>query len=354
MRQSLVTFGLLLLAGCGGAPPAGEEEGPRFPVSVVAAQRQPVEETVRALARIEAMVEPVVLAETSGRVVAVHAEPGQAVDQGALLVELDDQDQRLALERAEAQLARVEALLAQQERQVARLRNLARRDATSEQALEQALAEQAALSAQRRELLAASAAAELALKRTRIESPVAGVVDRRLVSEGDYLLPGKPVVSLVGSGGRRVVLALPETLAPRLRPGLELRLFPAGAQMVVTSLAALRPAITPAGRAIEAIAHLEGPDAERLRPGARLEAELVLERRESFWLPALAVVERQEGTTVYVAEAGRARARRVEIGVRRAGFVEVRSGIEPGEPVIVEGAGFLTDGARVDVREGAS
>lgn len=345
---------MLSLMGCGRGGERAEGEGPALPVTVTVATRQPVEERLRLLARIEASEEPLIVAETSGRVVAVHVEPGQAVEVGSLLVELDDRDQRLALERAEAQRERVEALILAQQRQVARLKNLARRDAASAQALEGAEAELAALQAQRRELDALIASSKLQLERTRITSPLAGTIDRRLVSVGDFLSPGKPVAAIIGRETRRVVVALPENQAPRLRPGLLLRLLPSEGPPIALTLASLRPAVTPAGRALEAIAFVAGEEGARLLPGARVPAELVLEERESFWLPALAVVERQQGRTVYVLEGERARGVLVETGVRREGFIEVRSGLSEGEKVIVEGAGFLSEGLRVLVREDAS
>ncbi len=225
MKRVLILL-LLPLVGCGRGGERAEGEGPALPVTVTVATRQPVEERLRLLARIEASEEPLIVAETSGRVVAVHVEPEQPVEVGTVLVELDDRDQRLALERAEAQLERVEALIRAGQRQVERLKNLARRDAASVQALEGAEAELAALQAQRRELQALIESSKLQLERTRITSPIAGTIDRRLVSVGDFLSPGKPVAAIIGRETRRVVVALPENEAPRLRPGLLLRLFP--------------------------------------------------------------------------------------------------------------------------------
>ncbi len=344
----------LPLAACAPRQEDQAGAGAGLPVTVIAAAPQPIEETLAVLVRVEAPVQPLVLAETAGRVLAVHVEVGQAVEAGSLLVELDDRDQRLAVAAAEAQLARLEALIRQEQRNVERLRNLARRDSVSAAALDEALARQDALLAQRREAEAALEGARLALERTRILSPISGVVDQRLVGVGDYLALGKPVVSLVGGDERRLVAALPETIGPRLRAGMTLRLSAPEGAAIELPVEALRPAVSPAGRAIEVLAFARGAEARALRPGARIAGELVLERREGFWLPALAVVERRAGTTVYLARGGRAEARQVETGVRRGGFVEVRSGLEVGAQVIVEGAGFLTDGAPIRIREQAS
>lgn len=345
---------VLLLAACSQSGDGQGGQGAGLPVTVIVAAPQPIEETLPVLVRVEAPVQPLVLAETAGRVLAVHVDVGQAVEAGSLLVELDDRDQRLAVAAAEAQLSRLAALIRQERRTVERLRSLARRDSVSAAALEEAQAREEALLAQRREAEAALDGARLALERTRILSPIAGVVDQRLVGVGDYLAPGKPVASLVGGDERRLVAALPETIAPRLRAGMTLRLSAPEGVTLELAVESLRPAVSPAGRAIEVLAFARGDEARALRAGARIAGELVLERREGFWLPALAVVERRAGTTVYLASGGRAEARQVETGVRRGGFVEVRSGLEAGAQVIVEGAGFLTDGAPIRIQEQTS
>jgi multidrug efflux pump subunit AcrA (membrane-fusion protein) len=62
------------------------------------------------------------------------------------------------------------------------------------------------------------------------------------------------------------------------------------------------------------------------------------------------VVRRPAGTVVYVIEEGRAVQRVVETGLQRDGVVEILSGLKAGERVAVDGAGFLTDGAAVEVK----
>jgi multidrug efflux pump subunit AcrA (membrane-fusion protein) len=68
-------------------------------------------------------------------------------------------------------------------------------------------------------------------------------------------------------------------------------------------------------------------------------------------VPAAAVVRRPAGDVVYVVSGDKVAERKVTVGIREAKRVEVLAGLEPGETVAVSGAGFLTDGALVTVRE---
>jgi len=63
------------------------------------------------------------------------------------------------------------------------------------------------------------------------------------------------------------------------------------------------------------------------------------------------VVRRPAGDVVYVVSGEKAAERKVTVGIRDAERAEILSGVEPGETVVVSGAGFLTDGALVVVRE---
>jgi hypothetical protein len=69
-------------------------------------------------------------------------------------------------------------------------------------------------------------------------------------------------------------------------------------------------------------------------------------------VPQVSVVRRPAGDVVYVIDAGMAEERLIERGLRNGNLVEVRAGLTGGERIAVDGAGFLTNGARVTEVEG--
>ncbi|MDW8478565.1 MAG: biotin/lipoyl-binding protein [Xanthomonadales bacterium] len=325
-------------------------------MTVVEARLQPVEERLRVLARVEALVQPQVVAETAGRVRAVHVEPGDAVEAGALLFELEDRDQRLAARRGRGrQRAAPRPPRASRSASSQRLEQLGRRDAASRAARDEARAQRQALAAQLAEAEAALAAARLALERTRIVSPVAGIVDQRLVSLGRL---GGARETGGGTGRPRGAAA---GARPAREPGPAARPRPAAARRPARrgasgdggrrAAAGAQPGGTRArgpGHGLRAGSGAAPPrDAPARRARARRRARACGCRRRRWWSAAAA------RWSTWSRRAGRGRGR-WSSGVRRDGFVEVREGVEPGRRVVVEGSGFLAEGVPVAERgEGA-
>ena len=179
------------------------------------------------------------------------------------------------------------------------------------------------------------------------------VVERRLISVGDYVSPGTPIVTIVGRDGIRAVLPFPERLSGQLRPGLAVTLDqPARPGETVTgTVTEVRPMVGTNNRAVEALVDL--PGASDWPAGGSITAKLVLASREGVVVPAASVVRRPAGDVVYVLSGEKVAERKVTVGLRDVERAEVLTGVEPGETVILGGAGFLTDGALVAVREPA-
>ena len=87
---------------------------------------------------------------------------------------------------------------------------------------------------------------------------------------------------------------------------------------------------------------------------ASLGARVVLASRDGTVVPTGSVVRRPAGEVVYVLSGEQVAERRVAVGIRTAESAEILDGVKPGETVVVSGAGFLTDGALVTVREPAA
>ncbi len=321
------------------------------PVTVTRAMSETLEVTERAVGTIEALYAPTVAAEVAARVVAVEVEEGGEVKKGQLLARLDPEDYRLAVAAARASLERIEALIHGQKLKVDRLLALRRRQSASQSALDEADSALKALLAQRALARVRLAQAERRLSLTRIASPVEGRVSSRMVSPGDYVKPGTPLFHLTGRRRLRARLPFPETLAGRLRQGQPVRLVTPQApeQVVETTVSGLRPEITPSNRALEALVQFDNPDG--WEPGASVTGTVTLEVHEgAVTVPEAALVRRPAGEVVYVIEGDTAHQRVVRSGLRLHGRVEITAGLAAGETVAVDGAGFLSDGAKVEVK----
>lgn len=342
-----------LAAGCG--KDAGEAANfvRKTPVTLAQARLEPVQAVETTVGRLEATAAPALAAETSGRVVRLLVDGGSVVGKGQVLAELDGEPQRLAVASARASVERLEALLANQRRTVKRYQEL-RSQAVSESMLEEAVAQQAAREAELNDARARLAEAEYRLDRTRIRSPVDAIVERRLISVGDYVSPGTPVVTIVGKDRLRAVLPFPERLSGQLVPGLPVTLEqPARPGAAVTgTITEVRPMVGTNSRAIEALVDL--PAASDWPPGGSVTGRVVLAARDGVVVPAGSVVRRPAGDVVYVVTGDKVAERRITVGIRAGERVEVLSGVADGETVVLSGAGFLTDGALIAPREPAA
>jgi len=86
--------------------------------------------------------------------------------------------------------------------------------------------------------------------------------------------------------------------------------------------------------------------------GASVNASVVTGRQEgAIVVPEQSLVLRPAGRVVYAIVDGKAQQRLVEVGGKQAGMVEIIKGVQAGETVALDGAGFLTDGAGVAVKQ---
>jgi RND family efflux transporter MFP subunit len=344
----LATAALALLAAAAGVA------GPRpIPVTVAVAEVEVIERWEPSVGELEALTMPTVAAEVSGRVVAVEAEVGDQVEAGEVLARIDEEDYRLSAAAAEAEVQRLEALVRARRLRVERLRSLVRGKSASQSDLDDAQAELDALRAQLTAARVKRQKAARDLRRTRVASPVSGRVDERMVSVGDYVKLGAPLFVVTRVDRLRARLPYPESLGAVLRRGLPVRLESpmAPGRVVDARVSELRPRILPGNRAIEVLVDVPNPGG--WEPGASVTGRVrVLRRENAVVVPEHAVIRRPAGEVVYALEDGVARQRVVRVGLRLPGRVEIRSGLRPGTRIAADGAGFLTDGAPVEIRDG--
>lgn len=343
---------LALLTACGG-PKAeeGKKDGPKpVTVSLVTAQAGPFVVTESSVGTLEGLIDPTVTAEVAGRVVKTLVHPGDSVREGQLMAILDDTDVRLSRQAQQAELARLEAQLGQAERQLERVRSLAERKFLSASALDEAQAGRDAAAEAVRAARAQVALQQRGVDKTRVVAPVDAVIETQIVANGDYVRVGDPLYRILSSRRLRAHFYFPEEAATRLKVGLKVRLTtPTSPDHPVDGVIdGIKPGAMTGSRMLDVMARVI--DAPGWKPGSSVNGVIEVGQRESvLMIPASAVVQRPAGQVVYVEEAGKARQRVVQTGVRQGGAVEVVSGVKPGEKVVVDGAGFLTDGAPLKV-----
>lgn len=341
--------GALLLAACSSEVP--ETALPATPVTAVSVKSQLVEEIATTIGRLEAQTAPRIAAQTAGRVVDVLVEAGDPVKAGEVLARLDGDAQRAALQAARGEVVQLEALATNQAKRVERLEQLVQDQLISEDQFEDAKAQSKALSSQLDSARARLTQAQLNLQHTEILSPIAGEVQARHVSVGDFVGLGQVAFEVVASEALQAVFPVPQQLGSVVSAGQMVRLYPLGDKQPISMLpvAEVRPAVGARSRAVEVVVNVTNPGV--WRAGASIVGEIILTARQGVVVPPTSVVRRPAGDVVYVINTTEATVeeRVLQLGVRHADWVEVRSGLGGDELIVLDGAGFLTNGARVAI-----
>jgi RND family efflux transporter MFP subunit len=304
--------------------------------------------------RLVSRNKPSLAAEIDARVLEVLVEEGQAVEKGQVLILLDTTATELARREAQADIERLKVSIANEKRRVERYRGLKTRDMMPQERLDDA---EAQLAADQASLSAAGARLAIAqdrLAKARLVSPVAGVVESRYVSVGDFARFGSPLVMVTDTQSLRALLPFPETVGYLLEEGQTLLLESplAPGQVVQATVNQIRPQVAAMSRSLVVMADLKNPG--YWRPEATIEARvLVAKRPDAVVVPAMSVVSRPAGDVVYLVESGLARQQLVETGEKQDGWVEIRTGLKAGQSIVTEGAHYLSDGVPVSVEDKA-
>lgn len=316
-----------------------EEEGPAaqaMPVELDEVRQAVVRESAVTTGEFSARDQVVLTADAQGLVRAIEFQEGNRVEQGQLLLRLDDRQEEARLAAAAARRDRIA-------RDLERARQLAENEFAAEARVDE-------LEAQLAEAEAEIEVATTTLEDRTIEAPFAGWIGLRQVSPGSLVTPGTPIAELWSIDPIDLAFSVPANLLSRLRQGQGViargGALPGGE--AEGEVRVIENAVDPATRTVRLQAAFENPDGA-LRPGAFVNVELVLERREEALLvPEQALI--REGNEAYlftVGEDDRALRRTVATGEHQGGMVEITDGLEPGARIVIAGQQRLRDGQPV-------
>ncbi len=318
-----------------GGAPGGGGGPPGMPVEVAVARRDTVVDEIRATGEIEAIQSIELRPEVDGRLVEILVREGTEVAAGTPLFKVDDAELK-------AQVARLEAERDLARQALRRTRELLAQNASSEADLE--LAEANARSSEAQLELT-----QLRLDRTMVRAPFSGLVGERFVSLGDYVTSSTRLVTLQTVDPQRAVFQVPERYARRLSVGQEVTFAVAAVPGIDYRgrVDFVDPVVQLPARTITVKAEVANRRRE-LKAGMFIEARLATDTRpDAVVVPEDAILPLQSATFVWIVSEGTASRRQVELGVRMPGFVEIKSGVNVGDQVVVGGLERLSEGAPV-------
>lgn len=347
-RFALFAMLALVPAGCSvgssdartfssGAKGKEDRKEEAVPVEVTALGRGGIESVIRLSSNLEAEREVQVFAEAPRRVTRLLVEEGDPVQKGQLLLQLQDEEQRSAV-------AKAEIALAEGHRNFERTRELYEQKLVTEE-----LYTQARYTVERNEIALADARRELGY--TQVRAPIAGIVTERKVNLGDHVTVNQPLFRIVDFDSIVARIYVPEKDMVRLAKSqpARLRADSLGGVRFRGTIDRISPIVDPGTGTVKVT--VATPRQEGLRPGMYVEVELVTAvHDDALLVPKRALVYDNDQAFVFRLrkdEGRRVERLRVTPTLEDAENVEPEGGLAAGDRVVVAGQSGLKDGGLV-------
>jgi len=347
----------LMVGACSNDEPSKETESTSANAVLISTRQAIVKDLpiwLKTVGQVRSSAVPTLAAEVEGRITRVTADTGDTVEQGQLLAETDTSTLLLQQQAARAGLERLDVHIANGEKRVERYQTLSSRNLSSQTELDDAMEQLAAYRADYKAAQAQIALVQDSLTKSRIVAPVAGVIQYRHISTGDFVKRGDPLFEITNPDTLQAWLPFPESIGLKIRVGQAAKIYSplTPGEFAPGKITQLQPSIGEGSRAVMAIVELEDPG--KLRPKATLSGKVLIETRmNAVMIPVLSVVRRPAGELVYIINGDKAEARLIKTGHHENGLVEISSGLSGNETVAMDGAAFLTDGATIKIAETA-
>ena len=291
-------------------------------------------ETVVAVGTAKAARSVDVFPQVTGMVTEIVFTPGQEVEAGAMLIRLEDDEQRVAVERARVAHKQAQDALE-------RSRTLAQSKTISDVALSEA---ETAVQIADIEVRTA----DIALERRSVTAPFQGVTGLTDISIGDLVTPSTKIVTIDDLSTIRVSFEVPERWAAHVAQDQPISATAQGlpGSEFAGRIVAIDNRVDETTRTLRLEAELAN-EGQALKSGMALNVQLRFEADRQLAVATLAVQWDRRGSFVWKIVDGAARRAEITIIRRESGIVTVQGDIEAGDQVVVEGIQRLREGARV-------
>ncbi len=309
------------------------------PVSVFVIGDKKIEDKIYANGTVLSNEEAELKLEASGRITYLNLPEGKTVRKGTLLLKLNDAEIRAQLEKIIAQLK----LAAETE---SRQRNLLQLNGISKQEHETALSNLLSLKAD-------SLYLRTQIAKTELYAPFDGTIGIKNISEGSYITPAVVVAVIQQINPVKIEFSLPEKYSALFKEGDIIEYKKEGINEVLSGKIAVKdPAVDLNSRSMRYRA-ISNNNKGLLYPGAFVRVELsVKDHSASLFVPTEAIVPIAKGKKVYIVKNNLAEEKIVETGIRTEDHVQVFSGLQVGDSVVVNGNFQLKNGGPVKVVKG--
>ncbi|MFH0893328.1 MAG: efflux RND transporter periplasmic adaptor subunit [Bacteroidota bacterium] len=321
-----------LFLSCGGGKNADAKKGNAPPsVDVIIAGNEDVPGSIEANGTVlsEDMIE--LHAEISGRITYLNIPDGARVGKGAVLAKINDADLQAQLEQLKVEL---ELATKTEQRYIKLLAVNGIDQATYDASLNNV-----------DKLKASIKVISAQIDKTVIRAPFAGKLGLRQVSPGAYVTPAT-LIGTLQSDNVKIDFTVPEIYMGLVKTGNKVQIKTTASENSYTAtISAVEPQINTSTRNIKVRARLESGS---VNPGAFVKVMLE-EKGKGIIVPTNAIIPDAQSNQVIVVKNGKGVYKNVETGIRTADFIEIKSGLVPGDSIVVSGVLFVRPNAKVKV-----
>lgn len=347
MNLNKIMFGALLLSGittipaCNGRDEHTQSEAreslPTITVEVEKVQEELVRSRIEVVGTIEAVERASISALISGQIIELPVVLGSKVQKGDVLLRISAGDISAKVLQAEAQLS-------QARRNLARENKLQKQGASTKETVK-------SLKDVTRIAEGAYKEAQTMLDYTTITAPFSGTITNKVVNTGDLASPGKLLLQIENGEKLQVLAQVPEALLLKVSEGEMLSIEIPAANITLTGeVAEVAPAANPMSRTAPVKINIESGPNLRVGQFARISLEGTGE--STLMLVESGVLLKGQLEIIFVVDEkdNTARMRLIKTGASHDGEIEIISGLEPGEMVVVSNIDKLQDGQKLDFK----
>jgi RND family efflux transporter MFP subunit len=339
---------LVTLAGCSGEKPAESAASTQRSVQAQTQQMQASEvlAITATTGSVVALDSVRVASRLMGYIRNIDVVEGQAVKAGQRLFSIDPLDIEGAVEQARLGLNQAEVAMKDAKADYERFDALYKDEVVSRQNFEKMKLNYDIAASRAAQAKAGLGTAQGQMRYATVTSPINGVVTQKLANEGDIAAPGHPVLMVEDPAHLQVQTAVSEELYRGIKIGQSVMVEIDGQDKALSAkVARLSPAADPMTHTYTIKLDVAAPG---LRSGAFARVLFPTGKRSVLVVPVEAVMDRAGITGVFVVDAqGSAQYRMVRLGKPEGGLVEVLSGLNPGERVVIGNAKAVNNGDKV-------
>ncbi len=347
---------LALLAGmlaCSGNQPQSAQaaDPPAMPVKVLEARNSAVDDASEYVATLKSRDSAVIMPQVEGQVTNIFVHSGDAVSAGSPLMEIDPLKQQATVKSQQSSLAAQQANLSWAQQQYDRAKGLYSAGVVSKQDLDQAKSTLDSAQAQLESLNAQVSEQEVQLHYYKVVAPRNGVVGDIPVRVGDRVTTSTQLTTVDKPGSLEVYVYIPIDHSSQLKMDLPVQVLSSDGKVLSDSrVSFISPQVDNTTQTVLVKARVANNN-DALRQSQFIRARVIWGTHHSPEIPILAVSRLAGQYFAFVAEPEKgayvARQKPIEVGQTVGNDYEVRSGIKPGDKIIVSGTQFLLDGVPV-------